>query len=91
MNKEEQDLKASEWITSHTKELNGKPYIDAVNCLIELYARVMAVQENIKRINESIGDICLWADPIEKRVNTLEGSKNITVVSESEAKTILKI
>ena len=89
MNKGEQELKASEWIKSHTKELNGKPYIEAVECLIELYARILAIQGNIKTLNEGIGDVCLWADPLEKRVAELEGKKTIEIISPDQSKIIL--
>ena len=83
------DEKASEWIKSHTKELNGKPYIEAVECLIELYARIMAIQGGIKNIHEALSDYGKYAIDMDKRMSELEGKKTIEVVSPDQAKIIL--
>jgi hypothetical protein len=84
--------KASEFISRHTKQLDGKDYIDAVGAIIELYSRIMASNNETKNIYEAIGDVCTWGDKIEveERVNKLEGNKKIEIISEDQAKSILK-
>ena len=78
--------KASEFIKRYTKDLNGKSYIDAVGAITELWARMMTAQNNIKTINEALG----YYVELDERINKLEGNKKIDIVSELEAKTILK-
>jgi prefoldin subunit 5 len=78
--------KASDFIKKHTKELNGKEYINAVEAIIELYARIQGLQGSIKALNESIEEIGAWGITVEKKLKELKGEKTIEVVTESEAK-----
>lgn len=84
------DLKASEFITSYTKELNDKKYIDAVGAIIELYSRILVIQNAIKDIHVALSDYGSVEIEFDKRLCELEGKKTIQVVTETEAKIILK-
>lgn len=82
--------KATEFIERHTKELNGKKYIDAVEAILELYSRIISIQNTIKSVHEALGDYGQFALNIEERLNKLEGNKKIDIVSPDEAKRLLK-
>lgn len=82
--------KASEFISRHTKNLEGKKYIDAVEAIMELYAKIAALNESIRTIHEALGDYGSFAMKIEERVNKLEGNKKIEIISPDQAKDILK-
>lgn len=84
------DLKASEFIDSYTKELEGKKYIDAVGAINELYSRVISLQNTVRDIHSALGDYGTFCIEIDKRVGELEGKKTIEVVSEAQSKIILK-
>ena len=86
------DLKTSEFIEKYTKihEATGKSYIDAVSALIELYARIKTIQDGIKDIHVALSDYGQAGIDFDKRLMELEGKKTIHVVSENEAKIILK-
>ena len=84
------DLKASEFITSYTKELNGKKYIDAVGAIIELYSRILVVQNAIKDIHVALSDYGAAGMEFDKRLCELEGKKKIEIVSPDEANKLLK-
>ena len=86
----EEDLKASEFISRYTKELNGKPYIDAVNALIEMYARLMTIQNTLKDVHAALGDYGQFAIDLDNRMKELEGKKTIEIISADQAKMILK-
>lgn len=82
--------KASEFIEKHTKSVDGKKYIDAVEAIIELYSRILSLQNSVKSINEALGDYGAFCISIEERVNKLEGNKKIEIVSPDQAKNLLK-
>lgn len=84
------DERASEFLERYTKELNGKKYIDAVEALTELYARLKSAQNEIKNLHEVLGDYGLAGIEFDRRLGELEGKKTIEVVSEHSAKQILK-
>ncbi len=84
------DLKASQFIESHTKEYQGKPYIDAVGAMIELYSRILSIQNTIKDIHTALGDYGLAGMEFDKRLTELEGKKTIEVVTPDQANIILK-
>jgi len=88
MNKEQE--KASEFIEKYTKQHEGKPYIDAVGAIIELYSRIKSAQNEIKNLYEGMGDYGGFAIELDKRVCELEGKKTIEVVSQDQAKIILR-
>lgn len=67
----------------------GKKQINMVAAVIELYARLKSAQNEIRNIHEAIGDVCQWGEMIEKRVDALEGTKKIEIVSELQANKIL--
>jgi hypothetical protein len=84
------DLKASEFITSYTKELEGKKYIDAVGAIIELYSRILVIQNAIKDIHVALSDYGAAGIEFDKRLCELEGKKKIEIVSPDEANKLLK-
>lgn len=84
------DDKVSEFITSYTKELEGKKYIDAVGAINELYTRIIVLQNAIKDIHVALSDYGSAGIDFDKRLMELEGKKTIQIVSESDAKIILK-
>ena len=84
------DDKVSEFIASYTKELEGKKYIDAVGAINELYTRIIVLQNAIKDIHIALSDYGSAGIDFDKRLMELEGKKTIHIVSESDAKIILK-
>ncbi len=84
--------KTSEFITRYTKihEATGKSYIDAVEALIELYARIKTVQDGIRDIHSALGDYGLAGMEFDKRLCELEGKKKIEIVSPEQANKLLK-
>jgi hypothetical protein len=84
------DLKVSQFIESYTKELEGKKYIDAVGAINELYTRIIVLQNTMKDVLLSLGDYGQAGIDFDKRLMELEGKKTIQIVSESDAKIILK-
>lgn len=88
MNKEE---KASDFIEKYTVvNEDGKKQIHMVNAVIELYARIKSVQNEIKNIHELLGDYGQAGIDFDKRLLELEGKKSIQIVTEGEAKQILR-
>lgn len=83
------DLKASQFIESYTKELEGKKYIDAVGAINELYTRIIVLQNAIKDIHVALSDYGSAGMDFDKRLMELEGKKIIEVVSTEQAKIIL--
>lgn len=83
------DLKASQFIESYTKELEGKKYIDAVGAINELYSRIITLQNTMKDVLLSLGDYGQAGMNFDKRLMELEGKKTIEVVSSEQAKIIL--
>ncbi len=82
--------KASDFLEKHTLiNKEGIKQINMVSAVIELYARLKSAQSQIKQLNEGVGDICLWAEKEEKRIDELEGKKVIEIISEDNAKIIL--
>ncbi len=84
--------KASDFIERYTKihEATGKSYIDAVQALIELYARIKSASEEIKNIHELLGDYGQAGLDFDKRLCELEGKKKIDIISPEQANIILK-
>ena len=87
MNNEEQ---ASDFIAKHAHEVGGKKQINMVTAVIELYARLKTAQMQIAELQEGMGAMASVFEDYDKRVTKLEGGKKIEVVTENEAKIILK-
>lgn len=83
------DLKASQFIENYTKELDGKKYIDAVGAIIELYSRILVVQNAIKDIHVALADYGAAGMEFDKRLSELEGKKKIEVISPEQANILL--
>ncbi len=81
-----------DFLDKYTKihEATGKKYINAVEALIELFARLKSATDEIRSLQTAIGDVCQWGDSIEKRLNIIEGKKTIEVVTPQQANIILK-
>lgn len=88
MNKEQE--KASEFILRHTKQHEGKDYINAVEAIIELYSRIKSVQNEIMNIHTALGDYGQFGIDLDKRVSELEGKKTIEIISPDQAKILLR-
>ncbi len=84
------DLKASKFIESYTKELEGKKYIDAVGAIIELYSRILVVQNAVKDIHVALSDYGSAGMDFDKRLMELEGKKKIDIISPEQANQFLK-
>lgn len=83
------DLKASQFIESYTKELDGKKYIDAVSAIIELYSRILVVQNAVKDIHIALSDYGAAGIDFDKRLSELEGKKKIDVITPEQARIML--
>jgi len=73
--------KVSDFIERHTLETDGKKQINVVSIVVELHARIIALQNQLKEVNKAFGDFGAHALQINERVEKLEGKKTIEVVS----------
>lgn len=79
--------KASDFLERNSVEdKDGVKKIHVGNSLIELYARIKSMQLKLNELESAVG----YFTTLEDRINTLEGNKKIQVVSEGDAKNILK-
>jgi len=69
--------KVSEFIDRHKKDIDGKVSIDLIGLLIELHARVITQARQVNEMQEALGDYANIMESTMKRLDALEGKKQI--------------
>ena len=81
---------ASDFITKHTQEVDGKKQINMITVVIELFARIKTLQQQVQLLESAMGEVALAYEEMSKDIDELKGNKKIEVVSVEEANKILK-
>ena len=75
--------KLSDFIEKHTVvNEKGIKQVNAIQAIAELYVRIKTVQNQVTEMQEGLGDYANFLETMDKRVNTLEGKKQIISLSD---------